>query len=234
MASPTEIQECDTLCETAKYTEEFEKLSSLSSTNPNDVELMWRLARCYFDLAEMKTDLEWRKKNFFTGFEIIQKALTVNDQHFAVHKWMAILLSSVGNFQETKVKIGNSYKIKEHALTAAKLNPKDSNTQHVLGKWCYTIADIDFITRTAASALFSTPPTSSFEEALSFFLKAEELGGNIRNKVALGDTCMKLKKKEDAKEWYQKAIDATAVSEVDKIAQEDAKTKLASAKSSWW
>lgn len=79
--------------------------------------------------------------------------------------------------------------------------------------------------RTAASALFATPPTSSFEEALEYFLACNDMvQGKVRyvsicssNYLLLGQTYEGLKNTDQAKVWYQKCID---------LKQEGAGTKV--------
>lgn len=51
----------------------------------------------------------------------------------------------------------------------------DPTVQHILGRWCFSVASVGFIERKLASVIFATPPESSFEEALPYFLKHEEL-----------------------------------------------------------
>ncbi|MEQ2187993.1 hypothetical protein GOODEAATRI_010406 [Goodea atripinnis] len=54
------------------------------------------------------------------------------------------------------------------------LNPKDATSLHILGYWCFAFAELPWYQRKVAAVIFSKPPTSTFEEALEFFLKAEE------------------------------------------------------------
>ena len=44
---------------------------------------------------------------------------------------------------------------------------------------CYNIASMPWYQRKVASAVFATPPISSFDEALIYFLKAEEVDPNF-------------------------------------------------------
>jgi hypothetical protein len=44
---------------------------------------------------------------------------------------------------------------------------------------CYNISSMPWYQRKIASAVFATPPTSSFEEALIYFSKAEEVEPNF-------------------------------------------------------
>ncbi len=117
-------------------------------------------------------------------------------------------------------------KIKRHASRACELNPEDSGTLHLLGRWCYSLASVTWIERKTASALFSTPPSSSYEEALQYFLKASEVRSLAdlvpfrrrpppfqlddtfaKNHIFVGDCYVALKKLGQAKSWYKKALD---------------------------
>lgn len=67
-------------------------------------------------------------------------------------------------------------------MKANELTPNDATTLHLLGRWCFSVANITWIERTAASALFSSPPSSSYEEALGYFLKAS----TVRSALCIG------------------------------------------------
>jgi tetratricopeptide (TPR) repeat protein len=97
-------------------------------------------------------------------------------------------------------------------LKAMELNPKDPMVYFILGMWCFKVASIDFISRNMAKMIFSAPPESSFEEALGYFLKSEELDATIRNRVAIANTYKALKDNANAKIFYNKALELTPVS----------------------
>jgi len=209
------------------FQEVFDLLSDAEKHYPKDVEILYRLARAHFDFSEKESNKNNKKEHLEKGLELAKRALEADDKHWASHKWLAILLSSLGDYVSTKEKIGNAYKIKELALKANELKPNDPTTIHMLGRWCFGVANISWMERTAASALFATPPTSSFEEALKYFLEAAELQPNfIRNAVFIGDCYTNLKQTDKAKEWYKKASEMDAPTEVAKVYLEEAKKKL--------
>ena len=72
-----------------------------------------------------------------------------------------------------KEKIANSFLIKEHALKALEYKADDASVMHMLGKWCYNVANIGWLERTAASALFASPPTSTYLYMLSVMDRQE-------------------------------------------------------------
>lgn len=102
----------------------------------NDAEFLWRLARAARDVAlQENIDAEQKKQLTYEAFEYAKKALEKNQECFAVHKvrcyfqrkrqssihvlllcmqWYAICLSDVGDYEGVKVKIGNSYIIRDH------------------------------------------------------------------------------------------------------------------------
>jgi len=221
------LQQADHLHASKKFAEVFELLSAAEKQSP-DFEVLWRLARAYFDVADEKpNDPTWKKNNYSKGLEVAQRSLQLNAEHFAPHKWVAILLSSYGDFVSTKEKVGNAFKIKEHALKALEYKPDDATTNHLLGRWCFGVASVGWIERKVATVLFATPPESTYEEALKYLLRANELEVDfMRNVLCIGDTYTALKQNDNAKIWYQKTLDLPAKCEADKAMHQEAKTKL--------
>src|SRR5688572_18383178 len=66
-----------------------------------------------------------------------------------------ICCSRIGDFITTKEKIGNAFKIKEHALKAVELNPKDATSFVVLGTWCFNVASVGWLERKVIFFLLS-------------------------------------------------------------------------------
>ncbi|XP_043363582.1 regulator of microtubule dynamics protein 1 isoform X1 [Dermochelys coriacea] len=96
---------------------ETEKLYQLLTQHKNseDAEILWRLARASRDLAQLSsTTAEEKKQLVYEALEYAKKALEKNESNFAVHKWYAICISDVGDYEGIKTKIANAYVIKEH------------------------------------------------------------------------------------------------------------------------
>ncbi|CAJ1081860.1 regulator of microtubule dynamics protein 1 [Xyrichtys novacula] len=148
---------------------ETEKLYQLllQYKNSDDTEFLWRLARASRDLSLLPDMEAGRKKQLvYEAFEYAKKALEKDDSSFAAHKWYAICISDVGDYEGVKVKIGNSYIIRQHLETAIKLNPKDATSLHILGYWCFAFAELPWYQRKVAAVIFASPPTSSYEESI--------------------------------------------------------------------
>ncbi|MEQ2251423.1 Regulator of microtubule dynamics protein 1 [Ilyodon furcidens] len=206
---------------------ETEKLYQLllQYQDSEDAEFLWRLARASRDLSVLPgTDAGRKQQLTFEAFEYAKRALERDDKCFAAHKWYAICLSDTGEFQGIKVKIGNSYIIREHLERSVELNPKDATSLHILGYWCFAFAELPWYQRKVAAVIFSKPPTSTFEEALEFFLKAEEVDPNFysKNLLMLGKTYMAMKDKEKALLWLTKAKEYPAHTLEDKEVHKEA------------
>ncbi|KAH9515619.1 Regulator of microtubule dynamics protein 1 [Bulinus truncatus] len=180
----------------------------LPHKNSNDANILWRLARAATEKGKM-SDGEEKKKCIYEAWDYISKALELDNNNFACHKWYGILLDYTAEYEGTKQRIANAFKVKEHFMKAIELNPKDATTLHCLGYWCFLFADMPWYQRKVAGLIFASPPTSSYEEALEYFSKAEEVdpGFYNQNRVLLGKTYMRMKDKDTAKKYLMKALE---------------------------
>lgn len=193
-----------------------------------DPEITWRLGRSCYDMAQETTDKPEKEKQIRRGLELVKASLEAKPDNFAVHKWNGIMLGSLGDFIPTKEKIANAYTIRDHFKKATELNPEDCTSFHCMGKWCWSVLQIGWVERQAASLLFGTPPSSTYEECEEYLLKSAKLEMNqVYNNALLGDLYYQQKKWGDAKTWYQHAIDCPVVTENHKRQNAEAKTKLA-------
>merc|ERR1712039_890354 len=75
-------------------------------------------------------------------------------------------------------------------------------TLHVLGRFAFTIAGISWMERKLAATLMATPPTATYDEALDYFLRANEKREFHLNQLWIAKTYLKLGDKAKAKEWF--------------------------------
>lgn len=197
----------------------------LQHNNRDDAEFLWRLARVTRDMALLPhTSADTKKQLVYEAYGCAKRALERDDTCFATHKWYAICLSDIGDYEGIKVKLGNSYIIREHLEKAIELNPKDATSLYILGFWCYAFADLPWYQRKVASVIFATPPMSTFEEALDFFMKAEAVDPNFysKNLLMLGKTFLKMNDKDKAKLWLTKAKEYPPLTHEDKEVHKEA------------
>ncbi|KAK3761065.1 hypothetical protein RRG08_022470 [Elysia crispata] len=222
------IDESETLYEKKDFSATYDLL--IPHKECNDANVLWRLARAATEKGKMGNEAE-RKQHIFEAWDYISKALELDDNNFACHKWYGILLDYTAEYEGTKKRISNAYEVKKHFMRAIELNPTDATTMYCLGYWCFLFADMAWYERKIASLVFGTPPTSTFEEALEHFLRAEkaEPGFYNKNNKMIGMTYLRLKDKENAKIYFQKTVNyQNAVTKEDFEAIKDAETQLKS------
>lgn len=76
---------------------------------------MWRLSRAIYKLSELTSGTESRKFTY-EGYDLLCTALDIQEDNYAVHKWMSGFLNSKSSLEGTKAQIRESYNIKKHIL----------------------------------------------------------------------------------------------------------------------
>lgn len=207
------------------YKQLYDLLSNYKDSK--DVEILWRLSRVLFNMSKTSSETE-AKEMIEEGYNLIVKALSIKEDHYAVHKWMSILLDTKSAMESTKSRIQQLYNVKRHMLRAIELNPKDATTLHMLGSWCYGVSELAWYQRKIASLVFGEPPTSSYEEALVYFEKAEEADPNFysQNLLMLAKTYLKLGKREDALKYLKMTAEYPTTNHEDVQAKKEAQEML--------
>jgi hypothetical protein len=188
-------------------------------------EVMWRLGRACYDLAEESEDPALRKNLFERGLGLANESVAQNPNSFAAQKWTGVLLGSYGDFIPTKQKIANAYTIRDHFSNAVKLNPQDSTSHYCLAKWCWSMIQISWIERQAANVLFGAPPKCTLDEAKESLLMSQAIDDTVYTDALLGDVYGEQKKWAEAAGWYKKAVACPAVTESQKRQQAEAAKK---------
>lgn len=224
----TVLRYADALYDAGKTAELYALLSHWEPMYAGSGELLWRLARATRDMAQISTDKALAKKLVYRSLECAQRALSLAPANFAVHKWYAIALSNVGDYEGIRAKIQNAFTIREHFDRARTLNPADATTRYLLGVWCFTFANMPWYERQIAATLFATPPQSTYEEALEHFLSAEKLepGFYKKNTLMIGKVYARQDRRVDAKRWLEACLAQPIRTMDDQEAHAEAQTLL--------
>ncbi|XP_025978750.1 regulator of microtubule dynamics protein 2 [Dromaius novaehollandiae] len=208
--------------------ESFRLLLEKEDKYENCAGFLWRVARAYGDLFEMTTDAEEKKKYVTDGKIKAEKAIQLDARNAESHQWFAIMCGYMSQFESVQNKIRNGYLFKEHLDKAIELKPQDPFLYYLNGRWCYSVAQLSWIEKKVAAALFGAPPTSTVEEALQNFLKAEEMcpGYSKSNYVYLAKCYNDLGQKNNALKYCDSALSVLSVTNEDKEAQKDLEALL--------
>lgn len=93
-------------------------------------------------MAKIASSAAEQKRLNLEAFGYVERALALDSNNFAIHKWMFILLEKKASYEGIKQRIAQSYVVKQHIERACQLNPKDGTSLHLLGYFCFAIAEL--------------------------------------------------------------------------------------------
>ncbi|CAG5094407.1 Oidioi.mRNA.OKI2018_I69.XSR.g13529.t1.cds [Oikopleura dioica] len=150
-------QKCDEYWRIVNVEQLFEFISAYSELD--DAGVQWRLARAFREYA-LKFPSE-AKKLIPLAYEAAARAVELEPNNWAAHKWMGILLSDFAEQQGTRTLLQESLRIKS-TLSGAY-------------RFITTLPRLSWYKRKIAAAYYRVAvPQASYEEALSWFERAEE------------------------------------------------------------
>ncbi|XP_060807138.1 regulator of microtubule dynamics protein 1-like isoform X2 [Amyelois transitella] len=201
----------------------------LKSSSEKDIEIYWRICRVMYNMSkEVKYDVEYRKLLVMDAYKLISEHLQDNYDRYEVHKWYALLLDAKSAYEGTKERIKQLENVRKHMDLAVTLNPTDATTLHMLGEWCFQVTELPWHQRKIAEVLFASPPYSTYEDALEYFMRAETAQPRFYslNLLRLGTCYLKLNKEDQAKYYLKLAASYPAKSNDDHRANKEASELL--------
>ena len=90
-------------------------------------------------------------------------------------------------------------------------------------KGAYSIANISWIERKVAAAIFGTPPQATYHDALDYFMRAERVSPGFwkKNQLMIAQCHMSLGDKAKAKTWLLTAKTIPCNTEEDQVAENE-------------
>lgn len=171
---------------------------------------LWRMCKSMYLMAVVigqEGDSAKKQSLIFEAVDYGLKAIEIDEFNSEAHKWYAIVIGSRGEYLGIKEKILDGYEFKKHIDRASELSPQDHTIRHLLGRFCYEVAELSWWERKMASTLFADPPNATMEEAKEHFMAAEELkpDGWKENRQFLAKSCIHLKDYSAALHWLDMA-----------------------------
>lgn len=191
--------------------EALNQLDNLSSRNPKDVELLYRIGRAHVRLSENEKD-NVVKNHVEKGIKALSTAIRLDGGHAEVNKWYGILLGVGVQFQPKMQKAKDGLLLKKHCELACAKKARDAVLHHVLGRFDFEMANLGWLERRFARPVLGDAVDATYDDALKKFMTAEKLGQTqylrveeqIENKKMIGTTLKAMGKAAQAEEWFLK------------------------------
>lgn len=146
------------------------------------------------------------------------------------HVWLAVALGRQALKEGPKTRLALSREIKDEVDRAIALDPAIGRAYHIRAAWNRKLASLSFLERTAANTVLGgVPKGASMENAVRDFQKAVELEpAYVNHRLELGRTLAELKRWDEARREYEKAVSLPATSSArDRQYQAEARELLA-------
>jgi tetratricopeptide (TPR) repeat protein len=138
----------------------------------SNYEALWKLARAYVDVG-MSLQKKEQPEYYAFGEKMARRCATLYPDSSNGHFFLAVALGRVALYEGGKRKIQIAKEVKAAAERALQADPQHDGAMHVLGRWNYELAELNFIERAVAKIVFGGLPTgASYEQAAMDFSQA--------------------------------------------------------------
>ncbi|CAL2036869.1 unnamed protein product [Caenorhabditis brenneri] len=197
----------DKLFENREFDKGLEELKKRRDNDELSCELLWRMCRFCHELSTTMTG-EQRRKILIEGRDYGLQAMDLDPSSFLAAKWAAIMFGLVVDQLSTKEKINEGGKLKDMLDKALELEPTDFALLHLRARFSFTIANLSWVERKAASLLYSEVPKATIDDALADFEAAYDQHADwIENLLFLSKCHLAKKEKKEARQLLNKAIE---------------------------
>lgn len=171
--------------------------------DPDDVELICRLAKQWSDLTyEDGATVEQIQEVNTKAIEYAERAITMAPKAAGGYMASCVSRGRLALFSDNKTKVRLAKEAQEAARTALSLEPENDLAHHLMGRWHFEMAQINFVVRQLIRLVYGAAlAPGKFEDALSEFEAAVALNPTrLIHRVELGRTHLRLGHKREAYE----------------------------------
>lgn len=174
---------------------------------PNNVQLLLRIARQYRHLMQDADDLAEKLKHGGTARGFAERAVKLAPEDPEAHLSVAISHAKMVPILGTKERLEGSRHIKSSVDKAIALDPNKDRAWHILGCWHQRLAEIGSIKRALAAVVYGGVPEASNEESVKCLKKAIELNpDSLIHYIELGRTYAQMGQTADARKFIEKGL----------------------------
>ncbi len=143
-----------------RYEEEqaLDAYNRILERDPDHYRALWRASFLYSRVGNRKEKEEDQHKYFNRGIELAERALKVDSADARSNFVMAVAMGRKALISGARDRVAASREIKKYADRALRYDSTHAGAWHVLGRWHFKVANLSWIERMAANALFGGIP----------------------------------------------------------------------------
>lgn len=220
------LEAVDQLREQREFREALSRLNTLRNSDPENIDVLWRLAFTWADLGKAAEDLQQRKNYYQKSLSHAQDALSVDSTSAWAHLAAAMAEGRVALNVGTRERIERSRAVKHHADRAIELDSALAGAYHVRGRWHREVASLGFLQRTLLRTVYGGLPDASYEQAVRDFQRAIELEDRTFHHLELGKTYIQMGRSEAARRELKTSLELSGSDPFDPEYKQEARTLL--------
>ncbi|HEU4555020.1 MAG TPA: hypothetical protein VFS25_19370 [Chitinophaga sp.] len=210
------LEQAKTLEKQMKEADALAKYKEVLKAQPQQVAALIGASELSSREGNRQKEKEDKARYFNEAREYAVEALKIAPNNADANYAMSVALGRLALISGAKEKVAASRDVKKYAELAIKFNPNFGQAYHVLGKWNYEVANLSFLERNAAKALFGGLPDGSMEQAIANYEKCRKLApGFILNYYELARAYNKTDQQTLAMDVLRKAITLRPVTQDD-------------------
>ncbi len=195
--------------------------------DPNRLDVLLRLSQQHSNLiADAKSPAD-AQRSAELSLSYAKRSVEIAKDNAKAHLALAVAYGRLAEFVNNKTKLEYSKIIKTETLKSIVLDPTDDYAYHVLGRWNYSIANLNPVLKFMAKCIYGGVPVASNEEAVRYFKHAIEIAPQrIIHHQELARTYFADGRRELARKEWQSVLELPAFDAQDEKAQREAKESL--------
>ncbi len=219
------LKEADQLDASQNVTAALKLLEEANAKFPNQAEILIRLAKQQSNLIfEAKAEAE-KKRLAALCLATAERAVAADTNSARARLSVGICLAKNFPHVDNQTKVNYSRRLKEETERAITLDPKLDLAYHMLARWHYEVAEMNFLLRGIAKLVYGGLPKGTLEEARTQFERAIALAPKrIIHRHQLAQTLLALRKQPEAVLQLQECL-ALAPSDKDDAEAQQAATR---------
>ncbi|MBC7980048.1 MAG: hypothetical protein H7Y36_05750 [Armatimonadetes bacterium] len=174
---------------------------------PDNVKILLRIARQYRHLMSDSGNVREKLRLGGIALSYGQKAAALAPNDSEAQLSTAITYGKMLPFQGNKEKVKSSPLIKAAADRAIKLDSRNDNAWHVLGRWHQSLADVGGVSRSIGGVIYGKLPKGSNTESIACFEKAIAINPRrLRHYIEEGRTYAQMGDDASARRFIEKGM----------------------------
>ncbi len=212
MASSTYVSKAESAIKSKNEKQAFDYYKKALKENPKDWEALAGASLMCSRIGNRSSDKKLRSSYFKAANTYADAALKVSPKSSETNYVKSVALGRVALVSGAKEKVAASRNIKKYAEKAISYNSKHAGAWHVLGRWNYGVATLNFAEKAAAEALFGGLPDGDLDQAISCYKKSMAYDPSyVRTYLDLGKAYVEKGDKASAKSILKKGLNMKSI-----------------------